>query len=337
MTEQTITKLIINVYYSNNSRKASAVSSTITAKELTILMGERTALYNSSSFGIFLVKDDEERLLDENELVCKVMISEVISPEADFDKFFERMNWEYIRKEFSDDSKLVFKRKFLLKNEIDFNNDEALINLTMEQEKCEILKGNHPCSDELAIELAALMMQSHFGDYRKDYLNPGFLKDKIQHFIPLSLLKVKKFEEIENEVFDLHIKLKGMKRIDAMLIYISTVSKLDFYGSRFWIVESMNTNNHLIPKKLILSVSSNGIQFVNIESKEIIQNHNFKDIQCWGFQKKCFGFISNTYSKEKYQFITLNGKDISKLLEEISNLEKKGIILKKNQNEEINE
>jgi len=60
-------------------------------------------------------KNGEQRCLDADEQPCKLMVSEIISPDADFNKHIEKNEWEKLKKEWEKDSKLVFKRRVFFK------------------------------------------------------------------------------------------------------------------------------------------------------------------------------------------------------------------------------
>lgn len=316
MTSQP-TRLFIDVHFQDKSFSTMLIHLTTTTKEFITCIKERLGLISYqtdiSDFRIFLVKEDEERCLEDDELVWKAYLSEVVSPETDLDKFTEKIEWLRIRKEIKKDAKLVFKMNPLIKIEKITIKDELLY-LTFTNSHSYILDEVCPVSESLALELASLQMQIHYSDYNRNVHIPGFLKVVIDHFVPKSILNENKFEDLESLIFQSYMKLNGMKKNQAMLEYISKVNKLKFYGSRSWNVESMNFNNKNIPNKLILCVSSTGIHLLKMGSKEIIEDHIFKDIQCWGYQKDFFGFISCSPTKEKYQFRSLNGKEIVKTL-----------------------
>jgi len=262
------------------------------------------------------VKNGEQRCLDSEELPCKVMVNEIISPDADFVKYTERTEWEKLKKEFEKDSKLVFKRRVFMKHKNVTKEDESFLLYTYLQAAANVRDGTYPCSEGAALELASLNMQINFGDHNKKIHVTGFLRDKIDKFIPLPLLKTnKKIEDWEKDIFQEHARISGLKKADAMLQYLNKVRQWHFYGSTFWTVQTVNKENSALPDQVTLAVSSSGIQLLKVQGKEPILIQRYADIYSWAYKKNAFAFVSGVLSKQKFQFSTPFGKDIAKTLQ----------------------
>jgi len=313
MTEN---KLIYKVFLVDDSFKTIAVKSTLTAAELVVTMAEKVSLTQKETFAIFYMKGQDQRCLDADEQPCRVVVSEVISPDADFAKYTEKSEWEKVKKEFERDSKLVFKRRVFLKHKNVTKDDDAFLSLTYAQANACIREGTYPCSEGAALELAGLTMQVNFGDHNKRVHVAGFLKDKIDKFLPAPLLKnSKKLEDWEKDIFSEHARITGMKKPDAMLQYLNKVRQWHFYGCTFWEVQTVNKDNSSLPDKVTLSVSSTGIQLLKTGTKEPILIQRYADIYSWAYKKNAFAFVSGVLSKQKFQFVTANGKDIARTLQ----------------------
>ena len=77
MTEQ---KVVIRVYFADDSFKTLAVSSEITASELREVMAEKIELEPAGKpyFDLFLYKAGESRSIEPNEKICKLIIFETL-------------------------------------------------------------------------------------------------------------------------------------------------------------------------------------------------------------------------------------------------------------------
>lgn len=71
---------------------------------------------------------------------------------------------------------LLLKKKFFFSDQSVDKNDPIQLNLLYVQARDAILEGKHPCSLEEAVQLAALMLQTQYGNHEPDKHKPGFTK-----------------------------------------------------------------------------------------------------------------------------------------------------------------
>jgi hypothetical protein len=130
-------------------------------------MGDKASIVERETFSIFYVRNGEQRCLDFDELPCKLMVSEMISPDADFNKYTDKMEWEKLKKEWEKESKLVFKRRIFLKHKSISKEDENYLYYTYLQAAANVRDGTYPCLEGSALSLAGLQMQITFGDHNR--------------------------------------------------------------------------------------------------------------------------------------------------------------------------
>eukprot|EP00761_Pharyngomonas_kirbyi_P013343 gb/GECH01013371.1/.p1 GENE.gb/GECH01013371.1/~~gb/GECH01013371.1/.p1 ORF type:complete len:332 (+),score=63.07 gb/GECH01013371.1/:1-996(+) len=309
-------KLVIRVYFVDDSFRTLAVLSDITAKELCQTVASKINLENTQTFALFYNKNGEERCLEDDEQPCKVMVQELHGINADMSQYTERAEWEKLKKEWGRMCKFVYKRRVFLRNKAFPREDPTFIRYSYIQAVSEVISGNYPCDHDDAVTLAGLQMQVTFGDHNKQNHVAGFLKDKIGRFIPEPLLKEnRRLDDWEKDVFAEHARLAGLQTQDAMLSYLNHVRNWPFYGSTFWTVQTVNKETNSLPEQVVLAVNSNGIQLLKPGSKEQILAQRFSDIYSWAYKRNAFAFVSGALSKQKFQFATVHGKDIARTLQ----------------------
>lgn len=332
------TKLVVRVYFVDDAFRTLLVKSTITAAELCTVVADKVSLVRRETFALFYMRGGEGRCLDSDEQPLKVMVTEIAGLDADFSKYTEKSEWDKIKKEWEKESRLVFKRRVFLNYKPINKEDEVFLHYSFIQAVANVRDGTYPCYELTALELASLQMQVTFGNHNKKRHVPGFLKDKIDRFIPAPLLKSpRKLEEWEKDIFNEHARISGIKKSDAMLQYLNKVRTWKFYGSTFWNVKTINKENSSLPDNVTLAVSSSGIQLLKPQSKDPIIIQRYADIYSWAYKRNAFAFVSGVLSKQKFQFVTPYGKDIARTLQayvEILLEERKKGNPKKNQSKE---
>ena len=295
------------------------MSSNITASELSDEVAKKIELEEKETFGLFFLKGGEYRCIEDNERPCKLMVHETAGLDAEDKKHYaDRNEWEKLKKEWEKDSKLVYKRRVFIKNQLPASKLQ-FISYNYIQAIADVQSGNYPCSKTDALELAAYQMQLTYGDHDSKIHVAGFLKDKIAGLIPAPLLKSEtKLEEWEALIYQDHAKLIGMKKEDARIAYLMRVRQWNFYGGTFWTVK--NTEGNGMPESVVLSVNEYGIEILAIGTKENIRRFNHRDISSYTYNRNRFGFTLSVVPgiHKKYYFATPHGKDIVRVLQAYS-------------------
>jgi len=207
-------KLVIRIYFVDDSFKTLAVPDSINALELCKQVAEKISLLQLETFALFYDKNGESRCLDNEEQPFKVIVQEICGPDVEYEKYFEKNEWEKLKKEWEKDSRLVFKRRVFLKHKSIAKEDEVFLHYSYIQAVANVRDGTYPCNEAAAMELAGLQMQVTFNDHNKKVHVQGFLKDKIDRFIPAPLLKSnRKLDDWEKDIFAEHSRISGIKKM----------------------------------------------------------------------------------------------------------------------------
>jgi hypothetical protein len=169
-------KLTIRVYFVDDSFKTLGVPDSISASELCKQVAEKISLLQLETFSLFYDKNGESRCLDNEEQPFKVIVQEICGPEVEYEKYFEKNEWEKLKKEWEKDSRLVFKRRVFLKHKSIAKEDEIFLHYSYIQAVANVRDGTYPCNEAAAMELAGLQMQVTFNDHNKKIHVQGFLK-----------------------------------------------------------------------------------------------------------------------------------------------------------------
>jgi talin len=132
---------------------------------------------------------------------------------------------------------LLLKKKFFFSDQAVDKNDPIQLNLIYVQSRDSIVGGKLPCSQEEAVQLAALQVQVQHGNHEPDRHKPGFIN--IKDFVPPEYHKDKK--EIEKELFQHHRRLQGMNELSAKFRYVQLCRSLKTYGVTFFLVKVCST------------------------------------------------------------------------------------------------
>jgi hypothetical protein len=319
-------KLVIRVHFVDDSFKTLAVSSQVTATELCDVVADKIELEERDTFGLYFLKGGEYRSIEADERPCQLMIYETAGLQADVKKYLDRNEWEKLKKEWEKDSKLVYKRRVFIKNQLPTSKIH-FIHYNYLQAVADVKDGTYPCNKTEALELAGLQLQNSYGDYDPKIHVSGFLKDKTNVFgnlIPEPLLKSEntKLEEWESLIYQEHAKLNTMKKEDAKIAYLLRVRQWSYYGGSFWVVNNHLAKENGMPESVVLSVNQNGIEVLQVGTKENLRRFDHRDVTSWTYNNNSFGFTLCVVdgAPKKYRFITPHGRDIVKTLQAYSNV-----------------
>eukprot|EP00792_Barthelona_sp_PAP020_P007248 TRINITY_DN3131_c1_g2_i1.p1 TRINITY_DN3131_c1_g2~~TRINITY_DN3131_c1_g2_i1.p1 ORF type:complete len:345 (-),score=110.82 TRINITY_DN3131_c1_g2_i1:312-1319(-) len=195
-----------------------------------------------------------------------------------------------------------------------------------EQSRVDVVTSKYFCSEEDAVQLAALTVQVNFGDHRPDSHQVGLLSKKIADYVPVKLLENHTVQEWEEMILEKHKELVGVSNDEAKKQYLDICRSWPCYGCEFFPAkyQSDGDRSEGLPKDIYLAVSVNGIQVCNMQ-KEIEQTFIYDDIISWGTSPKTFVFsYGDSHASRRHSFSTKEGTTIALLVQGYVNL----IILK---------
>lgn len=225
----------------------------------------------------------------------------------------EDINWinpgSSLREQGIDENEgVLLKRKFFFSDGNIDTHDPIQLNLLYVETRDAILKGTHPVTENLAIQLAGLQTHIQFGNH-DEIKHKSPLLD-LKEFLPQSYIKIK---GIEKKIFNEHKKYVGIPELEAKDLYTRTVRALSTYGVTFFLVkEEMKGKSKLVPR--ILGVTKDSVLRLDERSKEIIQTWPLTSVRRWGASPHTFTLDFGDYSDRYYSVQTTEAEQILQLI-----------------------
>jgi len=287
----------------------------------------------SSPFALYEGADEKnlERILDPKDRILDIMASWENAPLVEEMKVDSRVkksrrykgNKEQSKKAVEKKikyTKFLYKAKLVLKtSNKEIMSDPEAINLIYLQATQDVVSERYPAKTEDITVLAALQLQATFGDYKKDVHFPGWLRPKLEQFMPASLFtkKAKKSEKLlkewEQMILAKYAKVSGFTSLEAKLNYLDYVQEWTFYGSTFFMVEQRQFKDY--PSPLILGINCEGVLLMHPEKKTVLENYGFTDIVTWGHSdEKFIVVVGNIVQQRKLIFKTAHGQEMNHLI-----------------------
>lgn len=203
---------------------------------------------------------------------------------------------------------VLLKRRFFFSDGNIDTHDPIQLNLLYVETRDAILKGTHPVTESLAIQLAGIQTHIQFGNHEETIHKYPLLD--LKEFLPQSYIKIK---GIEKKIFNEHKKYIGLAEIEAKDLYTRTVRALPTYGVTFFLVkEEMKGKNKLVPR--ILGVTKESVLRLDERSKEILQNWPLTSVRRWGASPHTFTLDFGDYSDRYYSVQTTEAEQILQLI-----------------------
>lgn len=203
---------------------------------------------------------------------------------------------------------VLLKRKFFFSDGNIDTHDPIQLNLLYVETRDAILKGTHPVTENLAVQLAGLQTHIQFGNHDETKHKAPLLD--LKEFLPQSYVKVK---GIEKKIFNEHKKYIDLPELEAKVLYTRTVRALPTYGVTFFLVkEEMKGKNKLVPR--ILGVTKDSVLRLDERSKEILQNWPLTSVRRWGASPHTFTLDFGDYSDCYYSVQTTEAEQILQLI-----------------------
>jgi len=198
-------------------------------------------------------------------------------------------------------------------------SDPEAINLIYVQATQDVVTCRYPAKTEDITVLAALQLQATFGDYNSEVHFAGWLKPKLEQFMPSHLFtkngkkSEKLLKEWEQMILAKYAKVSGFTSLEAKLNYLDYVQEWTFYGSTFFIVEQRQFKDY--PSPLTLGINCEGVILMHPEKKTVLENYGFTDIVTWGHSDEKFIIVvGNIVQQRKLIFKTSNGQAMNHLI-----------------------
>lgn len=179
--------------------------------------------------------------------------------------------------------------------------DDAAIRLFYLQVKQNIISAQCPCSEKVAVRLAAMQVQLSYGNYAPSKHHKGFLADAIRDFLPREIVADNEIDYLEARIFNLHKTLVGKENGEVMQSYLDLAQQIQTYGASIYLVKEKFGRT----KKF--AVAEDGILISTDENPKQFKFYSFKNLGAW--RQTADGFTVETMEpKEELEFQTTEFK-----------------------------
>lgn len=174
-----------------------------------------------------------------------------------------RMHKKVSQEDLPKDAPVVFQ--FLVRYYPESAEDEVIFDVTRRlfflQIKDMIIREEIYCPPETAVLLAALAVQSKYGDHVPEIHRPGFLAAEV--LLPTRIIEQHKLtrEQWEANIMAFHKDRVGLSREDSMLEYVKIAEELDMYGVTYFEIRNKKGT------RLWLGVDSQGLNVYEFSDK----------------------------------------------------------------------
>jgi hypothetical protein len=322
----------IRVNLADDTFKTFTVDPYTLNKDVEEMLVQRYGLTVTTPFAMYEGAEEKnlERILDPKDRVLDVMASWENAPLVEEVKLEQRMkkSKNYKHKDMNKKvvqakvnyCKFIYKAKLVLKtSNKEIMSDPEAINLIYIQATQDVVSERYPAKVDDITVLAALQLQATFGDFKKDIHFPGWLKPKLEQFMPRSLFcknnkpNEKMLKDWEQMILNKYAKVCGFTSLEAKLNYLDYVQEWTFYGSTFFLVEQWQFRDY--PNPLVLGINCEGVILMHPEKKSVLENYGFTDIVTWGHSdEKFIVVVGNIVQQRKLIFKTVNGQEMNHLI-----------------------
>jgi len=299
----------IRVYFLDNTFKTLVVDSFNLASDVTDMMIKKVGLTCTLPFALY-EQAETERVINPKERVLDLMA-----------------RWEHLgaespeKKEQASKYRFLFKAKLVLKadNQLVKSDNEA-INLLYMQSVHDVISAKYPVKENHLTILAALQLQATFGDYHPDMHGHGWLLDKLEQFIPSTILDHKNPKKLqvqrnewEQKIISKYEKITGFTSLEAKLNYLDYVQEWPVYGVTLFLVEQRQFKDY--PSPLLLGLTCEGALLMHPDNRSILDNYAYTDIVTWGHSDEKFILVvGNVVQQRKLVFKTTQGNIMNGLV-----------------------
>lgn len=211
------------------------------------------------------------------------------------------------------DPVLLKQRFHYTDHNIDTSNPQQL-NLLFQQNKQSIIGGQYPCTEQEAVQFAAMLCQIQFGDNNPSKHKPGFLD--LAAYLPAEYVKTKK---IEQAIWAEHRGLAGLNELNGKYRFVQLCRSLKTYGVTFYKVKEQHVDAKGKKKKgklvdRLLGITREKIVRLDNDTKEVLSSYNLTHLRRWAASANSFTFDFGDYEEAYYSVQTKEGEQIAQVI-----------------------
>jgi len=204
----------------------------------------------------------------------------------------------------------IYKREAIISRNVERKcSDEASIRLFYGEARQNVLTGRYPCTTDDVVNLAALQMQTMYGDYDESKHVMGFLtdSDSLSEFIPSYHYGSKSPEEWERLILAQYQTYSGKSVYMARMLYLQYTRQWAFYGSSFFPACKSAPPQGLFQKRTenwVIGVNDTGMHIVDLKSPKILFSQTYERMK-WQWTSDTIVFDYNSVRTGKDHHLTI--------------------------------
>eukprot|EP01027_Heterolobosea_sp_BB2_P009525 GEZU01014029.1.p1 GENE.GEZU01014029.1~~GEZU01014029.1.p1 ORF type:complete len:825 (-),score=258.10 GEZU01014029.1:123-2384(-) len=192
-------------------------------------------------------------------------------------------------------------------------NDTVAEDLFFQQIEKSVIKEVYPCPERIAITLAAVEMQSKFGDFDPKKHRVGYLnKVGLNQYLPLTVSR-HDYAYWQERLFALHAQQRGYNTREAKKRYIELAREIPFFGMTFFEVNDTIST-------FTAGVAEDGLFLFNPADLSLVRSLTFDVLLNWGRSDAGFFIKFNNHQGEEETLnlhaSSIQSKELLALLDE---------------------
>ena len=283
----------IPVNFVNQTYNVIGFDGSTTVREFCQSINEEIGIRDNSLSGFALFSDDPIDKEVEHLLDCESKVADVISR-------WERALRENLLGKFENTKvvKLIYKRRLFLTNSTKGETERERL-LSVYHINSQMLLGRFPVTQELALELSALLAQIEFGDFVAISRSQIILEQVVDRFFPLHFKQLNSVHNLIESVRLKWVELKARSVVECVRIYLNCSRKWTLWNHQLFdakLSKAVKLNDRFSPalSKLWIAVSYDSIALLDLDSFEVISRYLYKNLITFGGCKQDFMLVFST-------------------------------------------
>ncbi|XP_072031714.1 pleckstrin homology domain-containing family H member 1-like isoform X2 [Amphiura filiformis] len=282
----------IPVHFMNNTYEVVGFDGSTMVSELLQTLNRQVGMRDCEESGFALFTDDPAGRDVEHCLQNSVKICDVIS------------KWEQTVKETQTGKvetakmvRLTYKNRLFFRNMVKKETERERL-LIVHQVNRDITRGRFPINRELALELAVLMAQLEFGDYKSGSGSDGSLNalalstnidTVIERFYPkrYRVTDEEELKDLKQLLADKWTALRNRNQLECVRLYLTVTRKWPFFGAKLFSAKCKFGKQ----EQVWLAVQDTGVSVLEYMSLHVVSTYSYQLIVTFGGCKEDFMLV----------------------------------------------
>ncbi|XP_077865827.1 pleckstrin homology domain-containing family H member 1-like [Saccoglossus kowalevskii] len=204
--------------------------------------------------------------------------------------------------------RLTYKNRLYFRSNTKTETDKEKL-LLVYQTNQDIVSGRFPINTELTLELASLLAQIEYGDYKPSSKSVEFV---IEKFCPKRLqdLTADKKKQLERNLLDKWLSLSGRSLMECVRLYLTVTRKLPLFSMQLFKAKCKYGKQ----QEVWIGVKDDGIYILNVKNMDVLESYTYKSVESFGGCRDDFMLIPSNQSKLLFSMTKPKIIDLTNLL-----------------------